>query len=127
MHAAHLVRGNRSANHSPWAIATAPIPGRLGEDQRSFLGVQGPLETGVREGGGGRMAISGSDRVYRFLEPGLRVVDHTLFYSAAWLDDPMEGHELDPESGRVTPFDRGRPGARSTRSEAHDTESPDAP
>jgi hypothetical protein len=77
------------------------------------------------------MAISGSDRVYRFLEPGLRVVDHTLFYSAAWLDDPMEGREAYPESERVALFHRG-PCARSTHSEAHDTrrsdtQSPDAP
>ena len=73
------------------------------------------------------MAVSGSDRVYRFLEPGLRVIDHELFYSAAWLDDPMEGHGVYPESGRVAPFHRGRPCGRSTRSEAHDTQSPDAP
>jgi hypothetical protein len=116
------------ANPSPWAIGTAPIPGRLGEDQRSSLGGRGPLENHVRESRGeGRVAVSGSDRVYRFLEPGLRVVDHELFYSAAWLDDPTEGPEVYPERGLVTPFHRGSTCARSTRPEAHDTLGSDAP
>ena len=71
------------------------------------------------------MAVSGSDRAYRFLELGVRVVEHKLLYSAAWLDDPREAREVYPENGRVTPFHRGA-FARSTGSEAHDTQSPDA-
>ena len=36
-----VARPNRSTNPSSWAIGTAPIPGRLGEDQRSCLGGPG--------------------------------------------------------------------------------------
>jgi len=114
------------ANHSVRAIATASIPCKLRKSSVMPRGAGVARDWKFARLGEGRMVVSGSDRVYRFLEPGLRVVDHKLLYSAAWLDDPMEGLEVCPGSARVTPFHGGTDAPRSTRSEAHDTQSPDA-